>query len=598
MRPRLALLFLFALATIYPVPSCRYKTYAQESASTDENAGIMTLASGDLAYTRISDLIRGEVGSSYYSLSSETSSTNAAELYTYILKDVADDSTGDVWLFSGSLLAYGRKTSSQSPVWFQLSLCGTLYKLTNGNWALKSSNVGFGLPGNMTSFSNTYGVTYDEGATFFEQYVAAARRYCELLGTTFNEATYANYINYATWDTDEGGVNNLAEWVRGTRIDYWQDDVPSDSKCKCGACCSCECKCGQWSGAECGKTSNDCACHPKEPDCTCADYCCACECKCEKCADGTHSAHQNGSDTCDGTIGDIIGFVGCDCHKTTEEKECECAKYCCKHTCKCEKCGDGEHSAHENGSATCDNTDGESGCACHKTDDPENPDEEECECAKYCCLHTCACKKCGDGEHSAHGNGLPTCDGTTENTGCACHETTGDEEECACANYCCYHTCACKRCASLPAEKHSQHKNGSPTCNGTTGSGGCACHETTGEENDKLELPADQDYEVPEEKQKETFLPDTELNDAFGKLKSKLAQKFGLEKLSRLLDGDLSGDLPSWSFPLPEALGGAVDVDFNDLLDYPVISLTRGVLSFLVYFFTATTVFNSLRRLL
>ena len=450
----------------------------------------------------------------------------------------------------------------------------------------------------MTSFSNTYGVTYDEGANYYEQYVAAARRSSELRGTTFNETSFYNYINYATWDTDNGGVNNLAEWVRGTKIDDWKDDAPTNADCKCGACCSCECKCGQWSGAECGKTSNDCACHPKEPDCTCADYCCACECQCEKCADGTHSSHQNGSDTCDGTTGDTIGFVGCDCHKTTEEKECECAKYCCKHTCKCEKCGDGEHSAHENGSATCDNTDGESGCSCHKSDDPEHPDEEECECAKYCCLHTCACKKCDDGEHSAHGNGLPTCDGTTENTGCACHKTTGDEAECTCANYCCYHTCACKRCASLPAEKHSQHKNGSPACNGTTGSGGCACHETTGEENDKLELPADQDYEVPEEKQKETFLPDTELNDAFGKLKSKLAQKFGLEKLSRLLDGDLSGDLPSWSFPFPEALGGAVDVDFNDLLDYPVISLTRDVLSFLVYFFTATTVFNSLRRLL
>ena len=344
--------FALFLATFAPIR-------AQESASTDENAGIM-LAASNLAYTRISDLIRGQYDG--YTLTSESSATNPAELYTYILKDVADDSTGDVWLFSGMLLAYGKRTSSSSAAaWLEFPLTATLYRLSNGAWALCSSNVAFGLPNNMTSFNNTYGVTYDEGANYYEQLVAAARRSSELRGTTFNETSLYNYINYATWDTDNGGVNNLAEWVRGTKIDDWKDDAPNNADCKCGACCSCECKCGQWSGAECGKTSNDCACHPKEPDCTCADYCCACECKCEKCADGTHSAHQNGSDSCDGTTGDTIGFVGCDCHKTTEEKECECAKYCCKHTCKCEKCGDGEHSAHENGSATCDNTDGESG---------------------------------------------------------------------------------------------------------------------------------------------------------------------------------------------------------------------------------------------
>ena len=586
--------FALFLATFAPIR-------AQESASTDANAGIM-LAANNLAYTRISDLIRGQYDG--YSLTSESSATNPAELYTYILKDVADDSTGDVWFFSGMLLAYGKRTSSSSSsIWLEFPLTATLYRLSNGAWALCSSSVAFGLPNNMTSFSNTYGVTYDEGANYYEQLVAAARRSSELRETTFNETSFYNYINYTTWDTDNGGVNNLAEWVRGTAVDDWKDDAPTNVDCKCGACCSCECKCGQWSGAECGKTSNDCACHPKEPDCTCADYCCACECQCEKCADGTHSAHQNGSDTCDGTTGDTIGFVGCNCHKTTEEKECECAKYCCKHTCKCEKCGDGEHSAHENGSATCDNTDGESGCSCHKTDDPENPDEEECECAKYCCLHTCACKKCGGGEHSTHGNGLPTCDGTTENTGCACHETTGDEEECTCANYCCYHTCACKRCASLPAKNHSAHENGSPTCDGTTGSGGYSCHTTTGEEEEEFDPPQQPDFEelTPEERKK--FLSGSSESDpnsfsgALNRLRNALNDKFKIDVLASWLDPDFSGDLPRFDVPLPNEMGTII-IDFATFKTYSDMLMLRSVLAFGVFWYFISAVIRDLKKFL
>ncbi|MBQ8362630.1 MAG: hypothetical protein IJX36_01725, partial [Thermoguttaceae bacterium] len=289
----------------------------------------------------------------------------------------------------------------------------------------------------------------------------------------------------------------------------------------------------------------------------------------------------------------------CDCHKPP----CTCAKYCCKHTCKCEKCGDGEHSAHENGSATCDNTDGESGCSCHKTDDPENPDEEECECAKYCCLHTCACEKCGDGEHSAHGNGLPTCDGTTGSGGCACHETIGDEEECTCANYCCYHTCACKRCASLPAEKHSQHKNGSPTCTGTTGSGGCSCHTTTGEEEDEFDPPQQPDFEelTPEERKK--FLSGSSESDpnsfsgALNRLRNALNDKFKIDVLASWFDPDFSGDLPRFDVPLPNEMGTII-IDFATLKTYSDMLMLRSVLAFGVFWYFISAVIRDVKKFL
>ena len=588
--------FALFLATFAPIR-------AQESAATNENAGIM-LAANNLAYTRISDLIRGQHDG--YSLTSESSATNAAELYTYILKDVADDSTGDVWFFSGMLLAYGKRTSSSSSsTWLEFPLTATLYRLSNGAWALCSSSVAFGLPNNMTSFSNTYGVTYDEGANYYEQLVAAARRSSELRGTTFNETSYYNYINYATWDTDNGGVNNLAEWVRGTAVDNWQDDAPSDSKCKCGACCSCECKCEQWSGAECDKTPDACDCH--KPPCTCANYCCSHTCECEACKDKTeaeHGKHKNGYVTCNGGIDSL----GCACHYTTEEKECECAKYCCKHTCKCEKCGDGEHSAHENGSATCDNTDGESGCSCHKTDDPENPDEEECECAKYCCLHTCACKKCGGGEHSAHGNGLPTCDGTTENTGCACHKTTGEEEECTCANYCCACKCECQKCKAA-GSCSGAHKNGGTKCDGVSSGapGGstyeCSCHTTTGEEEEEFDPPQQPDFEelTPEERKK--FLSGSSESDpnsfsgALNRLRNALNDKFKIDVLASWLDPDFSGDLPRFDVPLPNEMGTII-IDFATFKTYSDMLMLRSVLAFGVFWYFISAVIRDVKKFL
>ena len=50
--------------------------------------------------------------------------------------------------------------------------------------------------------------------------------------------------------------------------------------------------------------------------------------------------------------------------------------------------------------------------------------------------------------------------------------------------------------------------------------------------------------------------------------------------------------------PVYAPIGGTVVLDLNKLLDYEFVSLFRCVLVFWVYYFTAITVFNSLRRLL
>ncbi len=600
----LAAFFALFLATFAPIR-------AQESASTDENAGIMLAATSGTAFTSLENYARDLAG--LVEVSGYTYDTTYYELG---LVNIPDPGAYDCWLWAGGLLhsiTSSSGTVSRGGFLFQ----GVVVRLANGNWAstdgLASGNVAHGYwpvyfrvkDGVFTSasfygtYANTGDITVQDAANFMSNlrsFLVDVKNLA-ITGAVVDSLDVARLNDFETYDADEGGVIDLVEWVRGGDLNDWIDDAPSfDSGCKCGAFCSCECVCGKWSGAECGGTPDDCKCHKHDETCTCADYCCACECSCEKCADGTHSAHQNGSDTCDGTTGDTIGFVGCDCHKTTEETECDCAKYCCKHTCKCEKCGDGEHSAHENGSATCDNTDGESGCSCHKSDDPENPDDEECECAKYCCLHTCACKKCGGGEHSAHGNGLPTCDGTTENTGCACHETTGDEEDCTCANYCCYHTCACKRCASLPAEKHSQHKNGSSTCNGTTGSGGCDCHESNGV--GEFEAPEDQEFKAPEDEKNKEFINGREkFKPSIERLEKAFEDKYQIKNVTKYFSGDLTGALPSWEFELPGDYGVA-RVDFNDLKKYDEqLATVRAVLVALVYLLTAAYVLQSLRKL-
>ena len=280
--------------------------------------------------------------------------------------------------------------------------------------------------------------------------------------------------------------------------------------------------------------------------------------------------------------GNVSNFVD---DVPSPDSDCKCGACC---VCRCE-CGLWA------GNEECGLPDN---CNCHQPDDPENPDDEECACANYCCACTCECEKCGDGEHSAHKNDNGECDGSFENCPDCHEEENPDDEECSCAKYCCYHTCKCKVCASAPAEKHSAHGNGSPTCNGTTGSAGCSCHTSTGDENDQVELPEEQDYEVPEEKRKDSFLSGSSFNEAFNRLKSEIARKFGLEKLSALFAGDLSGELPSWSFTLPYPLSGTVVLDLNELLDYSFVSVFRCVLVFWVYYFTAITVFNSLRRLL
>lgn len=124
-------------------------------------------------------------------------------------------------------------------------------------------------------------------------------------------------------------------------------------------------------------------------------------------------------------------------------------------------------------------------------------------------------------------------------------------------------------------------------------SGGCSCHK-----DDKVEFPEGKDYEVPEEERKGSFLPGSDFNYSFLRLKDRIERKFGLVKLSSLLKGDLSGELPCWSIALPALLGDELEIDLNVLGDYKIFSIIRKVLVFWVYYFTIMTVFNSLRKLL
>ncbi|MBQ9128924.1 MAG: hypothetical protein IJY15_14345, partial [Thermoguttaceae bacterium] len=311
MRQGLALLLLLTLATIYPVPSCRYKTYAQESGdivAVDSNAGIMTLAAGDVAYLSLDRLIKAKAGSNYSWWCDITAyaGTSRAETYRfdYILKDIPDDDGYDSWFYYGCLIGYTKPENGSVWKWNRFVFSGELHKMSTGAWAVKKSTVAFGLPGYVGT--NDYKVTYDEGSEFFTEYVDCLRTAFELQKVEDNDQTsifnvdgrYDNYINWAEHDTDNGGVNNLAEWVRGTLINDVYDDNPQGGKCLCGACCECECKCGKWSGAECDKTPNDCKCH--KPPCICADACCACTCVCESCGDGEHATHKIGSSTGDG----------------------------------------------------------------------------------------------------------------------------------------------------------------------------------------------------------------------------------------------------------------------------------------------------------
>jgi len=603
----LAAFFALFLATLSPI---RATAATQE----DENAGIMLTATSGTAFTSLEALACDYCG---YEL--PFPSGISLTYYQLGLVDLPDPGVYDCWLFAYGFLSSVESNGTITSAGGKLGQL-VVIRLANGNWATTSgigtTNVASGywpvyfrmsygdLMG-VTFYGNSNVAALDFGVASsfmsnFRDFVVASQNLpiTDSVITSLYDSARLN--NFETYDADGGGVIDLVEWVRGGNLSNWVDDViSSDPDCKCGSCCSCECVCGQWSGAECGKTPDDCECHPKEPDCTCGDYCCACECQCEKCADGTHNAHENGSDTCDGTEGDTIGFAGCDCHKTTEEPECECANFCCKHTCKCEKCGDGEHSAHKNDNGSCDGT-FENCSDCHKE---ENPDEE-CTCANYCCACKCECEKCkAAGSCSGnHKNGDSKCDGVSSGSNyvCSCHGSTNpenpEEETCTCANYCCYHTCECKRCASLPAASHSQHQNGSPTCNGTTSSGGCVCHETS--DDGKFEAPDDPEFEVPEDEKNKEFISGQEkFKPSIERLEKAFEDKYQIKNVTKYFSGDLTGALPSWEFELPGDWGVA-RVDFNDLEKYDEqLATVRAVLVALVYLLTAVYVLQSLRKL-
>ena len=601
--------FALFLATLSPI---RATAAPQE----DANAGIMLTATSGTAFTSLEAYARDCWNKTTLMEGQE------ATYYELGLVDLPDPGRYDCWLWAGGLvqqITTNGVVTSKGGVLFQ----GVVVRLANGNWAsvdgLASGDRAWGYwpvyfrvdDGlfKSASFYGTYvnsgNISVQDAANFMtnlRSFVGVVKNLA-ITGAVVNSLDVARLNNFETYDSDGGGVIDLVEWVRGGKLNDWLDDVPSfDSGCKCGACCSCECVCGKWSGIECGKTPDDCACHPKEVVCTCAEYCCLHKCECGAHLPGeAHSAHKNGKPGCDETDGED----GCDCHETDdpenpEDKPCTCAKYCCYHTCECEKCADlpaEKHSQHKNGSPTCDETDGEDGCDCHETDDPE---EKPCTCANYCCYHTCECEKCADlpaASHSQHKNGSPTCTGATGVGGCDCHKTDDPEEKpCTCANYCCYHACECERCASLPAANHSQHKNNAPTCNGTTGSGGCACHETN--DDGEFEAPDDQDFEVPQDEKNQEFISAQEkFKPSIERLEKAFEDKYQIKNVTKYFSGDLTGALPSWEFELPGDWGFA-RVDFNDLEKYDEqLETVRAVLVALVYLLTAVYVLQSLRKL-
>ena len=599
-------LLLLSLATIYPVPSCRYKTYAQESTSTDENAGIMLAATSGTAFTSLEGLAR------------DLSGKNASswKYYQLGIVDLEDPGAYDCRLFAFGFLHSVESNGSVTSQGGYLSSC-VVVRLANGNWA-STSGIGtaniasgnwpvyFRVSSGSFQGATFYGVSnigaidYDAASSFmanFRDFVVASQNLPITDSVVTSLYDDARLNSFETYDSDGGGVSDLAEWVRRGDVSDWKDDVPSsDPGCKCGACCSCECVCGQWSGDKCGGTANDCDCH--KPPCTCANYCCACACECERCADGEHATHKNDAGECDGT------FENCpDCHEEENpEEECTCANYCCKHTCECKKCADGTHSAHKNDNGECDGT-FENCSDCHEE---ENPEEETCTCASYCCYHTCACPVHKDkeaSEHSQHGNGATSCDGTTDSGGCSCHETTGDEEECTCASYCCYHTCECKRCASLPAASHSQHKNNSPTCNGTTDSGGCSCHTTTDDNEEEFDEPEQPDFEELTPEEREEFLSGDSESDpnsfsgSWKRLRDALDEKFKIDAITAWFDGDFSGKLPSFDVPLPNGMG-SITIDFETFKEYSDILKLRLALAFGVNCFFVSAIIRDVKKFL
>ena len=592
----LAAFFAFFLATFAPIR-------AQESASTNENAGIMLTSTDGVAFTSLEALARD-----YCGYASSPPSGFSLNYYQLGLVDLPDPGVYDCWLFAYGFLSSVESNGTITAAGGKLGQL-VVIRLGNGNWATTSGigtvNVASGywpvyfriVDGDLqgvTFYGNSNVADLDCGVASsfmsnFRDFVVASQNLPITDSVITSLYDYARLNNYETYDADGGGVIDLVEWVRGGNLSYWQDDVKSsDPGCKCGACCSCECVCGQWSGAECGKTPDACDCHKLDETCTCGDYCCLHKCKCGAHLPGeAHGNHQNEKPGCDESDGED----GCDCHKTDdpEEETCTCANYCCKHTCACKKCGDGTHSAHKNDNGSCDGT-FENCSDCHEE---ENPDDEECTCANYCCACKCECKKCKAAGFCSgnHKNGDSKCDGVASGSTycCDCHASGNpenpEETPCTCANYCCYHTCECKRCASFPAASHSQHKNGSPTCNGTTGSGGCSCHQDDFPEGD-----------VPTAARNEKFIENSEFDEHYRRLSDALEQKFGFSIFQKNY-GSFQGDAKLPTFQTPRIFDRTgVTIDLNKAAENKTLAMLRGILVAMLWFLTFARIFNSLRE--
>ncbi|MBQ7813345.1 MAG: hypothetical protein IJ387_02475, partial [Thermoguttaceae bacterium] len=593
--------FALFLATFAPIR-------AQESASTDENAGIMLAASSGVAFTSLEAYARDLAG-----LVEVNGYTYDTTYYELGLVNLPDPGSYDCWLWAGGLLhsiTSSSGTVSRGGFLFQ----GVVVRLANGNWAstdgIGSANVAHGYwpvyfrvnDGAFTSasfygtYANTGDITVQDAANFMSNLRSFLDdvKNLAITGAVVDSLDVARLNDFETYDADGGGVIDLVEWVRGGDLNDWIDDVPSfDSACKCGACCSCECVCGKWSGSECGGTPDDCKCHKPDETCTCGDYCCLHICECGAHLPGeAHENHKNGKPGCDETDGED----GCDCHQADDpdEEECTCANYCCACKCECKKCkaAGACSGTHKNGDMKCDGVSSGSTycCDCH-----DSGDEEECTCENYCCACTCECKKCkAAGACSGnHKNGDMKCDGVSSGSTycCDCHKTDNPEETpCTCANYCCYHTCECKSCASLPAEKHSQHKNGYPTCTGTTGSGGCSCHEEDVPEDDFPE------GDVPTASRNDTFIENTEFNEHYRRLSDALEQKFGFSIFQRTF-GSFQGDAKLPTFQTPRIFDRTgVTIDLNKAAENKTLATLRGILVAAWWFFTFAHIFHSVRK--
>jgi len=578
---------------------------AQESASTDENAGIMLAASSGVAFMSLEALARD-----YCGYPPSPPSGFSLNYYQLGLVDLPDPGVYDCWLFAYGFLSSVESNGTITAAGGKLGQL-VVIRLANGNWATTSGigtvDVASGywpvyfriVDGDLqgvTFYGNSNVADLDCGVAFsfmsnFRDFVVASQNLPITDSVVTSLYDHARLNNYETYDADGGGVIDLVEWVRGGNLSYWQDDVKSsDPGCKCGACCSCECVCGQWSGAECGKTSDACDCH--KPPCTCVNYCCSHTCECEVCKDKTeaeHGKHENGYATCNGGIGSL----GCACHYTTEEKECECAKYCCKHTCKCEKCADGTHSAHKNDNGECDGT-FENCSDCHEEENPE----EDCTCANYCCACKCECKKCkaAGACSGTHKNGDQKCDGVASGSTycCDCHDS-GDEEECTCGNYCCACKCECKKCKAA-GSCSGNHKNGGMKCDGVASGapGGstycCSCHEEDVPEDDFPES------DVPTASRNDTFIENKEFNEHYRRLSDALEQKFGFSIFQRTF-GSFQGDAKLPTFQTPRIFDRTgVTIDLNKAAENKTLATLRGILVAALWFFTFARIFNSIRK--